>query len=208
MIGKARDVESAGVTHPPSPPLERDKRHDGEAGRRGTPALHAPRGSVLILAIGITVVLAGLVLVFARQMRVEALISGNLQSGLQANTIADGAARHVINQLANNTDYQLATLDTTIQSQAVTLGNGKFWIVRPDPTDERQYAYGIVDEASKLNLNDATLGMLTLLPDMPPRPGSVHSQLAQPSQYRLSRRRRERILPASTGPVHVQERFV
>jgi type II secretory pathway component PulK len=124
-----------------------------------------PRGSVLILAMGITVVLTGIVLVFARQMRVEALISGNLQSGLQANTIIDGAARHIVNQLANNTDRM--QLDLTIQSQGVPIGNGRYWIVRPNATDERQYDYGIVDESSKLNINFASQDELSLLPNIP-----------------------------------------
>ncbi len=112
--------------------------------------------------MGIAIVLTGLVLVFSRQMRVEAVASGNLEAELEADAIASGAARHVLNRLLQNTVQ--TNLDNEIQSQAVTLGNGQFWIIRPNAKDEHQYDFGIVDESSKLNLNTASVDMLTLLP--------------------------------------------
>ena len=129
------------------------------------PALTAhPRGTVLILAIGVTIVLTGLVLVFCRQMRVEALASSNLLESIQADAIVNGAAQYVANRLASNQDRSL--LDSEIESEAVPLGDGFFWILRPSPDDERQYGFGVVDESSKLNLNTADLDTLLRLPNM------------------------------------------
>ena len=125
-----------------------------------------PRGSILILTLGVVVFLTGLLLVFSRQMRVEALASENLLRSVEADAVAHGAAQHVLNRLVNN--QVQATLDTEIQSEATTLGDGQFWIVRPNPDDEHKYAYGVVDEASKLNINTASNDMLLLLPGMTP----------------------------------------
>jgi type II secretory pathway component PulK len=110
--------------------------------------------------MGIMIVLTGLVLVFGRQMRVEALASGNLVASLQADAIVAGAAKHVVNQLVTNLTTNFleplqSNIDQEIQAQAVALGDGLFWIVRPNADDERQYSFGVVDEASKLNLNSS-----------------------------------------------------
>ena len=129
-------------------------------------ALRQPRGTVLIVAVGVMIVLAGLVLVFARQVRVEALASGNLLASVQADAVVTGAAQYVANCLVNNTDQ--TTLDSEIQAEAVPLGDGLFWLIRPNPDDERQYSYGVVDEASKLNIRTATVDMLLCLPNMTP----------------------------------------
>jgi type II secretory pathway component PulK len=125
-----------------------------------------PRGTVLIVVIGIMIVLTGLVLVFSRQMRVEALASRNMLAAVQADAIVSGAALYVANRLANNTDQTL--LDSEISAEAVPVGEGFFWILRPNPDDERQYAFGVVGEASKLNINSANLDMLLALSGMTP----------------------------------------
>ncbi|MCX5684565.1 MAG: type II secretion system protein GspK, partial [Planctomycetota bacterium] len=46
------------------------------------------------------------------------------------------------------------------------VGDGAFWILRPNGDDELTYSYGITDECSKINLNTATLAMLQRLPGM------------------------------------------
>ncbi len=129
------------------------------------------RGGILIIAIGTMLALSGLVLVFARQIQVELLVSGNLEAELQADAIVRGAAAHVLNQLVTNKTVNFATpsqIDIEIQSEAVALGDGHFWILRPNPDDEHQYAFGVVDESSKLNINNATSSMLALLPGITP----------------------------------------
>ncbi|MCY3023881.1 MAG: type II secretion system protein GspK [Planctomycetota bacterium] len=130
------------------------------------PKAAQPRGTVLIVAVGVMIVLTGLVLIFSRQMRVEALASGNLVVSAQTDALVAGAAQYVANRLANNQDRTM--LDSEILAEAVPLGDGYFWILRPNPDDERQYAFGVVDESSKLNINSADLDALLRLPAMTP----------------------------------------
>lgn len=118
----------------------------------------------MVIAMAVVVVLASLVLVFAQEMRMEAQASANRAAALQANAVARGALAHVANQLGTSQD--LKTLDSSMQTQGAYVGDGMFWIVRPSVTDERQYDYGVVDEASKLNINSASYDTLMKLPNM------------------------------------------
>ena len=74
------------------------KGEDGRSARlnlRLPRFLNVARGSVLIVTMWIVLVLAGLVLVFSRSMRVEAIASANYVSAVQADTIARGALQYV-----------------------------------------------------------------------------------------------------------------
>ena len=123
-----------------------------------------PRGTVLIATMWIMVVLTGLVLVLARSMRVEAISSANHASAQQAVMVEQGAIQ-----------YMLAGLDglkgavpteAELPCNGIQIGNGAFWVIRSGSDDDKQYQYGPVDEASKLNLNTATAQMLECLPNM------------------------------------------
>jgi len=149
------------------------------------------KGTILIVTIWITFVLAGMVLVLARAMRVEAICSSNEVSSLQADAVEEGAIQYVLARVDSLQGQTPAEANTPCE--AVRIGQGAFWIIRPNYDDDRAYAYGIVDEASKLNLNTASLTMLSNLPDMtdelapaivdwrtdankPPTPGGAKSQ--------------------------------
>ena len=121
-------------------------------------------GTVLIVTMWIVLVLAGLVLVLAQAMRVEAVCSANGVSILQADAIEQGAVQYVLSYLDNL--QGLLPDETDMPCEAVRVGNGAFWIVKANSEDDRLCAYGVVDEASKLNLNTARLEMLLFLPDM------------------------------------------
>jgi type II secretory pathway component PulK len=122
------------------------------------------RGSIMILAIATILILSSLLLVFVREMRIEAQASVNRAANLQAASIARGAVAYAINHLTSNQDP--ISLDTEMQCEANPLGDGYFWILKPDPVDETKYAYGLTDEASKLNINIATFDMLQALPNV------------------------------------------
>ncbi|HLX59733.1 MAG TPA: type II secretion system protein GspK [Planctomycetota bacterium] len=122
------------------------------------------RGSIMVVAMAVTVVLASLLLVYAQQMRVEVQACGNRASQAQATAIARGAIAYVNNQLTQASDP--IQLDAQMQCEATPLGDGFFWIVKPNPDDETQYAFGLQDESAKLNLNTATYNMLMALPNM------------------------------------------
>ena len=122
------------------------------------------RGTVLIVTMWIVLVLAGLVLVFARAMRVEAIATANHVSALQADAIARGAGEYVLLRLAETRGS--APTEADMPCEALQIGAGLFWILRPSLDDDRTRSFGIVDEASKINLNSASMDTLLKLPGM------------------------------------------
>ena len=140
-----------------------------KAGRRRRarigPRRQAP-GTVLIVTMWILIVLAGMALVLAQAMRIEGTCSANHAARQQACAIENGAIQYV---LASLDGLGGRTPDeANMPSDGVPIGDGAFWILRPDYEDGRQQAYGVVDEASKINLNTATQEMLLALPGMTP----------------------------------------
>jgi len=121
------------------------------------------RGTVLIVTMWIVLVLAGLVLVMCRSVRVEAIASANRVAILQAESIARGALDYVLS-LVDGTDGSPSLDDA--EFEAVPVGTGYFWILKTDLSDDGAYHFGITDEASRLNLNRATPEMLLALPEM------------------------------------------
>jgi len=114
----------------------------------------------------ILVVLAGMVLVLAGAMRIEGACSANHAAQQQAAAIEGGAIQYVLASL-DGLQGRVPT-EADMPSQGVQVGDGAFWIVRPDYEDGREEVYGVVDEACKLNLNTATEEMLSALPGMTP----------------------------------------
>jgi len=124
------------------------------------------RGTVLIVTIWVVLVLAGLALVFARSMRVAAIVSANHVASLEAECVAAGALEYVIAQLSTISDEDTSALEGADSYQAMELGQSYFWILRSNLEDDREFEYGITDEAGKINLNSASLEMLLKLPGM------------------------------------------
>jgi DNA uptake protein ComE-like DNA-binding protein len=122
------------------------------------------RGSVLIVTIWVVLVLTGLTLVFCRAMRVEAIASANHISSLKAEEVAKGAVPFIKARLTQ-TDTTLK-LDGETPYKAIAVGEGYFWLLRPNLGDTQNYSFGIQDEAGKINLNKADYDTLMKLPDM------------------------------------------
>ncbi|MBN2128428.1 MAG: general secretion pathway protein GspK [Sedimentisphaerales bacterium] len=129
-------------------------------------ASHRVRGTVLIVTIWVVLVLAGLALVFARSMRIAAIVSANHVASLEAECVAAGALEYVIAQLSTISDEDASALEGADSYQAMELGQSYFWILRSNLEDDREFEYGITDEAGKINLNSASLEMLLKLPGM------------------------------------------
>ena len=127
-------------------------------------ARHRAQGTVLIVTMWILLVLAGLVLVLARAMRVEGDRAANALAATQAAAVEQGAIQYVLASVDGLQGEVPSDMDTPCE--AVPVGDGAFWILRPAGEDQRTYGYGITDEASKVNLNAAALGMLSKLPGM------------------------------------------
>jgi type II secretory pathway component PulK len=129
------------------------------------PRRNGRRGTVFVAALWVTLALAGLVLVFARSMRVEYSASAHHAAALGASLVERGAEQYVLAvvEAAGGDVRQVVEAP----AEAMRVGDGYFWILRVDPESPSQYRFGIVDESSKLNLNRANVEMLTRMPGIP-----------------------------------------
>jgi len=128
-------------------------------------------GAILVSTMWVMIILTGLVLVFARSMRVETLGSANRVASIQATAVAEGAEQYLMS-LVDGSNGDPSVVDQAL-TEAVAVGQddqgnpiGYFWMIRPDPDTDQQQAFGIVDEASKLNINKAESDQLARLPGM------------------------------------------
>jgi DNA uptake protein ComE-like DNA-binding protein len=130
-------------------------------------AIHNPQsGTVLIVTIWVVLVLAGLALVFANSMRVSAAVSANHVASLQAECIARGALEYLVAKLSAGTQEKETSSKTTDSYRELQVGQGYFWILRSNLESDREFDYGLTDEAGKINLNSASQEMLQRLPGM------------------------------------------
>lgn len=122
------------------------------------------RGTVLIVTIWITLVLASMVIVMSRTLRVDVIASVNSLSAVQAEATANAAIAYVRARVANSGE---STVDYSEQPfEAMDTGSGYFWVLRPNLSDDKNYDFGLSDEGGKINLNLASLEMLLKLPSM------------------------------------------
>jgi type II secretory pathway component PulK len=131
------------------------------------------RGTILIVVMIAVAALAGMVLALGRTVRVEAMSTANHVASTRASAAEHAAEHYVIWALCRDRE-NVMTLDESYWS-AIPVGNDAvFWIVRPDYNDTNMPRYGLVDEASKLNIGQVTRDMLRAVPIMPdPLPDSI-----------------------------------
>jgi type II secretory pathway component PulK len=147
---------------------------NSRAGRNGfppSPPCTAPqRGSVLIIVLWVAFGLVTLALYFANSMSFELRAADNRNASAEADQAIAGAARYVSNVLALAQEPAALPDSRTYRTEAVPLGDATFWLLgRGDRQSVSDLPYfGLVDEASKLNVNTATLEMLETLPRMTP----------------------------------------
>lgn len=122
-------------------------------------------GTVLIVTIWVVLVLAGLVLVFARSSRVAAVVAANHVASLQADMIAAGALEYIKVRLGALTEEGIEAESSDLY-EAQQVGDGYFWVLRSNLESSREFTFGLTDEAGKINLNSASLEMLQRLPGM------------------------------------------
>ena len=121
---------------------------------------HRIKGTVLIITIWITTILAGLAITLAWQIRTESIQVENQVAAAKAEFIASGAIEYVKGNLSS------ASTSSGSSYEQVVLGDGYYWLIKPDLSSDRKVSFGIVDEAGKVNLNSASLEMLLKLPGM------------------------------------------
>jgi type II secretory pathway component PulK len=121
----------------------------------------ARRGSVLVIVLWIAFGMVSLALYFANSMNFELRASDNRVCAMAADQAIDGAVRYLnyllVQQVANGSNGVLPILDNTL-CQGVPVGEAHFWLIGRDtnnPIGPGRMSFGLVDEASKLNLNTA-----------------------------------------------------
>lgn len=128
-------------------------------------------GSVLIIVLWVSFGLVSLALYFAHSMSLELRAADNRLATVEAQLAIEGAARYLSNILATTTTGALPD-PLSYETEAVQVGEAQFWIIGRSiggwQTDYTQPSFGLIDEASKLNLNTATVEMLQMLPGMTP----------------------------------------
>ena len=98
-------------------------------------ASHRTGGTILIVTIWVVLVLAGLALVFARSMRVAAIVSANQVASVEAEWIASGVCQYILAQLVANAEDADA-LDEDVPWEALQVGRGTFWVLRSNLEDD------------------------------------------------------------------------
>ena len=126
--------------------------------------------SIFVLVLWISFGLVVLSLYFANSMSFELKSADNRVASTEANMALQGAARYasyVITTLATNgvvPDRQ------SYRSEWVPVGDASFWFLGEANIEQQRSefipTFGLVDEASRLNLNTATPEMLQMLPGM------------------------------------------
>jgi len=146
--------------------------------RRAPHRIHES-GSLLIIVLWIAFGLVALTLYFAHSMNQELRASDNRVAMVESGQAIDGAARYVSNILA------IAAVDypgempgpVELPAEEVPIGESKFWLIGRDTNDFQTStsislpAFGLVDEASKINLRASwlTADMIQYLPGMTPQ---------------------------------------
>jgi type II secretory pathway component PulK len=131
-------------------------------------------GSVLIIVLWVCVGLVSIALYFANSMTYELRASDNRVSGLAADQAIEGATRYVSYVLYNYATNGAVPDATEFSCEAVPVGDAKFWLIGRDTTGQgaalgqaaAEPTFGLVDEASKLDLNHANTNTLSYLPYM------------------------------------------
>ncbi len=145
-------------------------------------------GMVLFIVMGMMIGLVAVVLAFSESMRMEYRASVNSSENAEAAQVVNGVGRYLTYVLSNSTTpgtmplpdsesahaatpVTTASTGDTFKAEEVSVGSAYYWVIgRADGTLQEATipAFGLVDEASKLNLNTATLEMLQMLPNMTP----------------------------------------
>lgn len=148
---------------------------------RGPKAVTAPRfvprmpkrerGSVLIIVLWVALGLVTLTLYFANSMSFELRAADNRVAAIKAEQAVTGGARYASYVLGSIEQPGMVPDPRDYLSEAVPIDEAIFWFLGRSTNGQVSLDvpfFGLVDEASKLNLNSATSEMLEALPRMTP----------------------------------------
>lgn len=138
----------------------------GEPPVRAAAPHQGRRGSVLIMVLWVAFGLVSLALYFAHSMSMEARAADHRCGSIQAMAAIQGAANYITNLLADTNNLGNMPDPLKFHCEGIPVGEARYWIIgRSDrQTALDRPSFGLVDECSKLDLNTATVTMLTNLP--------------------------------------------
>jgi DNA uptake protein ComE-like DNA-binding protein len=132
--------------------------------------------AVLIVVLWFAIGLVSIALYFAHSMTYELRASDNRADGLASEQAIEGAARYVSYILSNYATNGTVPTTNLYDCAAVPVGDAHFWIIGRDPSATTSSSsspttstgpyFGLIDEASKLNLNYVSSNTLSYLPNM------------------------------------------
>lgn len=128
-------------------------------------------GSVLVLVLWVAFGLVSLSLYFAHATSNELKTADQRAASLQSEHAIQGAVRYLRYYLANFGTNGLMPDLRDYRHEQVPVGESTYWWIGRGDRQTRvdEPIFGVVDEASKLNLNTATAAMLEALPRMTPQ---------------------------------------
>jgi type II secretory pathway component PulK len=114
--------------------------------------------------------LVAVALYFAQSMSLELRASDNRVAATEAEQAINGAARYLTNVIGHVTEPGMRPDVTTYRCEAVPVGEATYWLIGREDTRtlDNVPTFGLIDEASKLNLNRVTQQMLEQMPWMTP----------------------------------------
>jgi len=127
-----------------------------------------PKGIILLVVLWLLVILSSIALGFGHSMLVEYRATVNDMDKMKTMELAKSGIERAIAMLATDTT-QTSDLPSSwnadpTQYQDVALGEGTYTMYFPNLSDDKNVAYGVVDENSKININTASKAMLMNLP--------------------------------------------
>lgn len=128
------------------------------------------RGAILIIVMWVVFGLVALTLYFADSMKSQLHVGDNVLRNASAYAAVDGGARYATYVLTEFATEGEPPLSTDYTAEEILIGEVTCWFIgrEVDLEPDQDPVFGFVDEASKINLNTATLAMLEALPEMPP----------------------------------------
>jgi DNA uptake protein ComE-like DNA-binding protein len=127
------------------------------------------RGSTFVIVLWIAFGLVSLAIYFGQSMSYELRAADGRVTGMAAEQAIDAAARYLTYVLSNYETNGVMPDPTTYLREAVPVGDSHFWVIGRETNNSAGpsfVSFGLIDEASKLNLNTATSNMLVYLPNM------------------------------------------
>lgn len=128
------------------------------------------RASVLVIVLWTCFGLAALALTFAHAMSLELRSAASRSGNAAARAAAEGGVRYAQWVLSQYATAGAVPRDSDYEAEALPVGEATFSLIGRDADADGLDTplYGMVDEASKLNLNTASQAMLESLPGMTP----------------------------------------